>query len=172
LLSLSALKNNITFSDPITIVADKAHTENRNVPRGDALHAIIARDHKLILITRDNHFKKLEDISKLPTLNARERFVVDAIRGLSPEKLAGIGVFGSVGIDLTPFGGLEKGAYKALIGAKSEFEALSVLTKMGIEESIAKTVVKDVIKSIQRAIDTYKTHILKVEEKKAHGLSP
>jgi len=36
----------------------------RNIPKGDALHAIIARDNKLILITRDNHFKKTEDICK------------------------------------------------------------------------------------------------------------
>jgi len=36
----------------------------RNLPYGDALHAIIARDNNLILVTRDNHFKKLTDISK------------------------------------------------------------------------------------------------------------
>ncbi|MBI2498892.1 PIN domain-containing protein [Candidatus Woesearchaeota archaeon] len=36
---------------------------NRNIPAGDVLPAIIARDHKLILITRDNHFKQLVDIS-------------------------------------------------------------------------------------------------------------
>ncbi len=35
----------------------------RNVPRGDALHAIIARDEGCILITRDNHFSKLMDLS-------------------------------------------------------------------------------------------------------------
>ena len=36
----------------------------RKVPKGDALHAILAHDHKLILVTRDNHFKELKDISK------------------------------------------------------------------------------------------------------------
>jgi len=36
----------------------------RNVPRGDALHAIMARDNNLILISRDKHFKQLIDISK------------------------------------------------------------------------------------------------------------
>jgi predicted nucleic acid-binding protein len=35
----------------------------RDVPPGDALHAIIARDYKFILITRDKHFRKLNDIS-------------------------------------------------------------------------------------------------------------
>lgn len=36
----------------------------RNIPAGDALHAILARDNGLTLITRDKHFKQLEDISK------------------------------------------------------------------------------------------------------------
>ena len=36
----------------------------RDVPAADALHAIAARDNDLILVTRDRHFKKLEDISK------------------------------------------------------------------------------------------------------------
>ena len=36
----------------------------RNLPPGDVLHAIIARNNKLLLITRDKHFKQLEDISK------------------------------------------------------------------------------------------------------------
>ena len=34
----------------------------RNIPKGDALHAILARDNNYILITRDNHFRKLKDI--------------------------------------------------------------------------------------------------------------
>lgn len=32
------------------------------VPKLDALHAVIARDNSLILITRDNHFWKLDNI--------------------------------------------------------------------------------------------------------------
>jgi len=36
----------------------------RDIPPGDVLHAILARDNKLILITRDKHFRKLRDISK------------------------------------------------------------------------------------------------------------
>ncbi len=42
----------------------KKIAEKRDVPSGDALHAILARDNKLILISRDNHFRKLLDISK------------------------------------------------------------------------------------------------------------
>jgi len=36
----------------------------RNLPPGDVIHAIIARDNKFILITRDKHFKELADISR------------------------------------------------------------------------------------------------------------
>jgi len=42
----------------------KKIAEERNIPPGDVLHAIIARDNELILITRDKHFRQLEDISK------------------------------------------------------------------------------------------------------------
>ncbi|MBU4283963.1 MAG: PIN domain-containing protein [Nanoarchaeota archaeon] len=42
----------------------KKIAEERSLPPGDVLHAIIARDHNLILITRDKHFRRLEDISK------------------------------------------------------------------------------------------------------------
>ena len=36
----------------------------RDVPKGDALHAVVARDNKATLVTIDNHFKKLLDITK------------------------------------------------------------------------------------------------------------
>ncbi len=42
----------------------KKIAKERDVPAGDALHAIIARDNGLILVTRDRHFRKLEDMSK------------------------------------------------------------------------------------------------------------
>jgi len=40
----------------------------RNVPNKDVLHAILARDNNLQLISRDHHFEKLKDITevKLP----------------------------------------------------------------------------------------------------------
>jgi len=37
--------------------------EERNLPPGDCLHAILSRDNNFILITRDKDFKSLEDIS-------------------------------------------------------------------------------------------------------------
>ncbi|MBW2987623.1 PIN domain-containing protein, partial [Candidatus Woesearchaeota archaeon] len=40
----------------------KGIARKRDLPPGDVLHAIIARDNKLKLITRDKHFKQLKDI--------------------------------------------------------------------------------------------------------------
>lgn len=42
----------------------KLLAKERFVPPGDALHAIIARDNKLTLVTRDSDFRNLEDVSK------------------------------------------------------------------------------------------------------------
>ena len=36
-----------------------------NIPFGDALHAILARDNKAVMITRDNHFQLLKDIVEI-----------------------------------------------------------------------------------------------------------
>lgn len=46
----------------------KKLASQRNIPKADALHAILARDNELQLIARDPHFKKLKDItnSKIP----------------------------------------------------------------------------------------------------------
>ncbi|MBI3035978.1 PIN domain-containing protein [Candidatus Woesearchaeota archaeon] len=35
----------------------------RNVPKKDSLHAILARDNNLQLISRDPHFERLKDIT-------------------------------------------------------------------------------------------------------------
>ncbi len=35
--------------------------KKRILPLGDVLHAIIARDNNLVLITRDKHFRELKD---------------------------------------------------------------------------------------------------------------
>lgn len=37
-------------------------SKKRRVPKGDALHALIARDHKATLVTLDKHFHSLKDI--------------------------------------------------------------------------------------------------------------
>jgi len=36
----------------------------RNVPRGDALHALIARDNQAVLVTLDHDFRELTDVIK------------------------------------------------------------------------------------------------------------
>lgn len=38
--------------------------QERNLPPGDVIHTIIARDNNLILVTRDKHFNELIDISR------------------------------------------------------------------------------------------------------------
>lgn len=43
-------------------------SRERDVPRGDALHAILARDNDAILITRDKHFLSLKDICRIRLL--------------------------------------------------------------------------------------------------------
>ena len=42
----------------------KLLAKERNVPKGDALHAILARDNKFILVSRDKHFRELTNISE------------------------------------------------------------------------------------------------------------
>ena len=42
----------------------KILAEERKVPKGDALHAILARDNGFILVSRDKHFMQLTDISE------------------------------------------------------------------------------------------------------------
>jgi len=37
--------------------------QKEGIPKRDALHALIARDNGITLITLDNHFKKLIDIA-------------------------------------------------------------------------------------------------------------
>jgi len=39
-------------------------SRKRNVPLFDALHAILARDHKSVMVTLDKHFNKLIDIAE------------------------------------------------------------------------------------------------------------
>ncbi|MBU0472414.1 MAG: hypothetical protein KKF89_04215 [Nanoarchaeota archaeon] len=55
------IKNIITT--PRQFTEAKMIAKQRSLPKGDVLHTIIARDNDAILVTRDKHFKKLEDIS-------------------------------------------------------------------------------------------------------------
>lgn len=62
---LSPLSQNIRFVHITKSQIDEAErvAEHRNIPKKDALHAILARDNEAILITRDYHFQKLKDIT-------------------------------------------------------------------------------------------------------------
>ena len=78
-------------------------------------------------------------------VNSKEKSIADFIFR-HPEVFAFAGVMGSVGIDLTPFGGLEKGAYRAMIKAKTIGEATSVLSKMGVADDLVRQFAPDVVK--------------------------
>lgn len=43
-------------------------SKERHLPFGDAIHAVVARDNRAIMITRDHHFEEMQDvvISKKP----------------------------------------------------------------------------------------------------------
>lgn len=90
--------------------------------------------------------KDLTEVGKTPGLNAREKFVIDTLTNIDPKFLAFPAVFGSVSLDLTGFGGLEKNANKAIIEAVTEGDALKVLFKLGVDEDLAKIFAKDVVK--------------------------
>jgi len=42
----------------------KKIAQEREVPKGDVMHAILARDNNAVLISRDHHFDLLQDIVK------------------------------------------------------------------------------------------------------------
>ncbi|MEK6884862.1 MAG: hypothetical protein AABY22_34845, partial [Nanoarchaeota archaeon] len=93
--------------------------------------------------------KDLEEIAKTPNLNSREKFVVENLSKLvknSPKSLAFIGVMGSVGLDLAPFGGIEKNAFKEIVKARTVGDASIVLQKLGIADDLIKTFADDVAK--------------------------
>ena len=63
---LEALKPNLIFVESTSkqIGRSKDLAQKRDIPKRDALHALIARDNNAILITLDEHFDKLIDITK------------------------------------------------------------------------------------------------------------
>lgn len=62
LLPFMKIIEKITLKEEQYIEA-KIIARERNVPHGDAAHAILCRDNKLIFVTRDNDFRKLQDIT-------------------------------------------------------------------------------------------------------------
>ena len=89
--------------------------------------------------------KEVEKVSQTQDLNPREKFVTTVLANLDTPSLVFTGIMGSVGIDLTPFGGLERNAYKAMVEAKNIGEGASVLTKMGFDEALVREFAPDVV---------------------------
>jgi len=60
------LKGNLIFVEFTKKQVGKSRdlSLKRGIPKGDALHALIARDNNFILITLDKHFQELLDIIK------------------------------------------------------------------------------------------------------------
>ncbi|MFA4887077.1 MAG: PIN domain-containing protein [Candidatus Nanoarchaeia archaeon] len=60
------LKSVLVFIESTERLQGKAKdlAVKRNVPKGDALHALLAREAKATLISFDGHFKELQDIVK------------------------------------------------------------------------------------------------------------
>ncbi|MBI2530013.1 MAG: PIN domain-containing protein [Candidatus Diapherotrites archaeon] len=54
----------IKASENQAIEAEKLSGE-RNIPRNDALFAVLARDNKALLISRDNHYYAIGDIAEV-----------------------------------------------------------------------------------------------------------
>ena len=56
--------NNIRFVNTSKEQKDEAKqlAYQKKIPKADALHAILARDNDAIMVSRDSHFKKLNNI--------------------------------------------------------------------------------------------------------------
>ena len=59
-------KNNLSYVEVAREEIGKGNdlAFKRDIPKGDAIHALIARNNNAILITLDHHFQKLLDIIK------------------------------------------------------------------------------------------------------------
>lgn len=64
ILFLSKVLERVGFSEEDYKEAKKIALE-RNIPAGDALHAIIARNNNSIFVSQDKHAVKLKDIAKV-----------------------------------------------------------------------------------------------------------
>lgn len=60
------LRKNLVFMEatPKQVGKGRDLSFKRNVPKADAIHALIARDNNAILVTLDKHFQKLIEIIK------------------------------------------------------------------------------------------------------------
>ncbi len=64
--------NNLGLAEYVKISSNqlkeaRALAFSRKIPKGDALHAILARDNKTLLVSNDKHFDCLQDIVEVRT---------------------------------------------------------------------------------------------------------
>lgn len=61
-----AKPNHIKRIHPTKLEGEEARrlVIQRDVPFGDALHAILARNHEALLVSMDRHFDKLKDVTQ------------------------------------------------------------------------------------------------------------
>lgn len=97
---------------------------------------------------------QMQQLSSLPNLTPTEKFVTTVLGNL-PNKIGGVdttqaltfsGVMGSVGIDLTPVGGLEKNLFKKFILEGSEGGANALLKSIGIDADLAAHYAPEIVK--------------------------
>ena len=63
-LHFEKLMEKVDVSDEQRTEAKKI-AEEKGIPRGDVIHAILARDNNAILVSRDKHFQLLKDVCKV-----------------------------------------------------------------------------------------------------------
>lgn len=81
---------------------------------------------------------EISKVSETPGLSAREKIVTQTLANLNAPTLAFAGIMGSVGLDLTPVGGLERNLYKKLVEEATEEGARALLHSIGVEDSVAQ----------------------------------
>lgn len=82
---------------------------------------------------------ELDKLAENPDLNFREKIVVNALANLTkkhPQSLAFAGIMGSVGMDLTSFGGLEENAAKEIIAARTLGDAKILGQRLGVADDL------------------------------------
>jgi cell fate (sporulation/competence/biofilm development) regulator YlbF (YheA/YmcA/DUF963 family) len=90
--------------------------------------------------------KNLDTLLETPGLSGTEKTVIKTLANIKPSFLGFAGVVGSTGLDLTPFGGLEKNVYKTLVKTATEGDALILLKRMGVADDIARNYALDIAK--------------------------
>ena len=92
--------------------------------------------------------EELKEIEETTELNVRERLVVSSLRKLaedSPITLAFLGIMGSVGIDLTPFG-TPKNLFRALKNVDNVIDATRIGRQIGIQEDLLPRFADEAVK--------------------------